>query len=156
MLTEIIRLREEALVSQREALLADAPKSEEPVQRDDAALALFEAALAMSFDEKIANIVNWEDNSDAEDWWEGASWDYLHLRSCDQDTTLEFYAGGTLFDARFLPEGKQPNEYGLRLERRGHLVGHSGGNRDNLRPCVSKRAGHQWPRALRTSRSIHT
>ena len=34
-----------------------------------------------------------------------------HLRSCDQDTTLEFYADGTLFDSRFLPEGKQPNEY---------------------------------------------
>ena len=70
MLTEIVRLREEALPP-------DALKSEEPLQRDDAALALFEAALAMGFDEKITNIVNWEDNSDAEDWWEGASWDYL-------------------------------------------------------------------------------
>ena len=62
MLTEIVRLREEALPP-------DALKSEEPLQRDDAALALFEAALAMGFDEKITNIVNWEDNSDAEDWW---------------------------------------------------------------------------------------
>lgn len=78
MLTEIVRLRDEALVSQWEALAADALKSDEPVQRDDAALSMFEAALAMGFDEKIINIMNWEDNSDAEDWWEGASWDY-HL-----------------------------------------------------------------------------
>ena len=42
MLTEIVRLREEALPP-------DALKSEEPLQRDDAALALFEAALAMGY-----------------------------------------------------------------------------------------------------------
>lgn len=36
----------------------------------------------------------------------------LYLRSCGQDTTLEFYADGILFDSRFLPEGKQQNEYG--------------------------------------------
>lgn len=76
MLTEIVRLRDEALVPQWKTLAADALNSKEPVQRDDAVLSIFEAAILMRIDGETVALQDWESESDAQDWWDGASRDY--------------------------------------------------------------------------------
>lgn len=76
MLTEIVRLRDENLVSQWENLAVNALQSDETMQRDDAVLAIFEAALVMGIDNEMVIGIQWQDQSDLDDWWEGQTRDY--------------------------------------------------------------------------------
>lgn len=76
LLTRIVAMCGEEFVSEWEALASDALLSNEPMQRDDALLAMFEASMIIGIDrdETIQN--DWEGISAADDWWHGLSRDY--------------------------------------------------------------------------------
>ena len=78
-ITRMVALRNEELVPEWEELAAMALQSDEIVHRDDAILALFEAAIVMGTDrwQGAALYDSWEsDLFTGDDWWEGASRDY--------------------------------------------------------------------------------
>lgn len=76
MLTKVVAMRGEQFVPEWESLAADALQSDEPMQQDDALLAMFEASVVMGIDREQVVMKDWEELSDAADWWEGVSWDY--------------------------------------------------------------------------------
>lgn len=76
LLTGVVAMRGEELVPAWEELAAAALASEEPVQRDDALLAMFEASIIMGIDRDESGWVDWESVSSAEEWWAGVTRDY--------------------------------------------------------------------------------
>ena len=76
LLTRIVSMRGEEFVPEWEALASDALLADEPMQRDDALLAMFEASIIMGIDREETVQPDWEEKSTAEDWWHGLSRDY--------------------------------------------------------------------------------
>ncbi|MCF2671236.1 hypothetical protein JQM60_08885 [Butyricicoccus pullicaecorum] len=68
MLTKVVAMRGEQYVPEWETLAAAALQSDEPMQQDDALLALFEASVVMGIDrEQIVMMEDWEGRSTAAD-----------------------------------------------------------------------------------------
>ena len=81
LLTKIVEMYDSALVSEWESVAAQALQTEDTAQRDDAILSIFEAAMVMRIDASEGNSTeeSWEEQSSAEDWWEGRSDDYEYF-----------------------------------------------------------------------------
>ncbi len=80
-LSNVIALYDKNLVAQWEKISAAALQCEEPCQRDDAILSIFETALLMNIDHEQGNeaYAGLEGKCTVEDWWEGATRDYNYF-----------------------------------------------------------------------------
>lgn len=75
-LTRVVAMRSESSVSAWEELAAAALVSDEPMQRDDVLLAMFEAAIVMGIDRDEGPLEGWDESLAQGDWWGGRSMDY--------------------------------------------------------------------------------
>lgn len=83
-----------------EALDAAALQSDEPMQQDDALLAMFEASIVMGIDREQVVMGGWEGLSNAADWWEGISWDYVLFDNW-QELYADIYDGNMDYDMSY-------------------------------------------------------
>ncbi len=76
LLSKVVAMRGDEFVSEWEKTAGAALKSQEPVQRDDALLAMFEASRVMGIERDESLSADWEEQFTGEDWWKGMSLDY--------------------------------------------------------------------------------
>lgn len=78
LLTNIVEMRDPALVPEWKSVAEPAFQTDEVAQRDDVILSIFEAAVIMGIDKVSFNDVfdKWEGRVPDIDWWEGRSFDY--------------------------------------------------------------------------------
>lgn len=76
LLTRVVTMRGEEFVPEWEELAKEALNSDEPMQRDDVLLAMFEASIVMGTDRDESQMSNWDESITEGDWWEGRTMDY--------------------------------------------------------------------------------
>lgn len=76
LLSKVVAMRGEDFVPAWEDLAAAALASDEPMQRDDVLLAMFEASIVMEIDRDESLMEDWEESFAQGDWWEGRTMDY--------------------------------------------------------------------------------
>lgn len=76
LLTRVVAMRGEEFVPAWEELAAEALRSDEPMQRDDALLAMFEACMVMGTDRDEGLLPGWDESLAQGDWWAGRTMDY--------------------------------------------------------------------------------
>ena len=76
LLTRVVAMRSESSAPAWEELAAAALVSDEPMQRDDVLLAMFEAAIVMGIDRDEGPLEGWDESLAQGDWWGGRSMDY--------------------------------------------------------------------------------
>jgi hypothetical protein len=87
LLTRVVTMRGEEFVPAWEELAGAALNSDEPMQRDDVLLAMFEASIIMGTDRDESQRMDWDESITEGDWWEGRTMDY-HLFPNWQDTYI--------------------------------------------------------------------
>ena len=76
LLSKVVAMRGDEFVSEWGKVAEAALKSQEPVHRDDALLAMFEASRVMGIEKDESLSADWEEQFTGEDWWKGMSRDY--------------------------------------------------------------------------------
>ena len=100
MLTRVVAMRGDAFVPAWEDLAKAALDSDEPMQRDDALLTMFEASIVMEIDREEGGLPDWDESITEGDWWGGRTMDY-DLFPNWQEPYADTYDGNTdysLFD----------------------------------------------------------
>lgn len=100
MLTKVVAMRGEQYIPEWETLAAAALQSDEPMQQDDALLAMFEASVVMGIDREQVVMGDWEADSTAADWWEGMSRDYTLFPNW-QEPYADIYDGNMDYDMSY-------------------------------------------------------
>lgn len=76
LLTRVVTMRGEEFVPKWEKLAEVALRSDEPMQRDDVLLTMFEASMVMGIDRDESQLEGWDESLAKGDWWEGRTMDY--------------------------------------------------------------------------------
>lgn len=100
MLTKVVAMRGEQYVPEWESLAVTALQSDEPMQQDDALLAMFEASVVMGIDREQVVMEDWEGRSTAADWWEGISRDYTLFPNWEEPYA-DSYDGNLNYDMSY-------------------------------------------------------
>ena len=76
LLTHVVSMRGEEFVPAWKEVAEAALSSNEPMQRDDVLLAMFEASMVMGIDRDESQLDEWDESLAEGDWWAGRTMDY--------------------------------------------------------------------------------
>lgn len=76
LLTHVVSMRGEEFVPAWKELAEAALSSNEPMQRDDVLLTMFEASMVMGIDRDESQLDGWDESLAKGDWWAGRTMDY--------------------------------------------------------------------------------